>query len=202
MYFLGVDLGQKQDPTALALLEKPDAHPVHGGEMGGLYLTGLQRVPLGTPYMEVVAKIQALTEGTLLSGQVVVVVDATGVGIPVVEQLRRAVRCEVAAVTITSGEKGSQKGRDYTTPKQDLMAALLVSLEQNELRIARRMRETGALVKELMNMRSTARESGRTRLGADRFGEHDDLAIATALAVWRAKRHRYAGLREGLLPLF
>jgi hypothetical protein len=69
------------------------------------------------------------------------------------------------------------------------MAGLRSALEGGELRIARRMRETGALVRELGEVRMAAgRRAGSVRIGADGYGEHDDLAIALALACWRAGR--------------
>jgi hypothetical protein len=45
-----------------------------------------------------------------------------------------------------------------------------------------------ALIEELVDVRATVSVKGRVRLGADGYGEHDDLAIALALACWRAKR--------------
>jgi hypothetical protein len=45
-----------------------------------------------------------------------------------------------------------------------------------------------------------ARPSGRVRMGADGAGEHDDLAIALALACWKAQRARGISLGGGRLP--
>src|SRR5207248_1297806 len=42
-------------------------------------------------------------------------------------------------------------------------------------KIARRMRDAGPLVNELMNVRMTMSGNGRVRMGADANGEHDDL---------------------------
>ena len=56
------------------------------------------------------------------------------------------------------------------------------------MKIARRMKETGPLVRELTDVRLTAGNGGRLRMGADRSGQHDDLVMALALACWRAKR--------------
>jgi hypothetical protein len=72
-------------------------------------------------------------------------------------------------------------------PKRDLITAVQVLLERDELRIARRIRDVGSLVRELLDMQSTRMDSGRTRLGADGCGQHDDLVIALALACWRAR---------------
>ena len=75
-------------------------------------------------------------------------------------------------------------------PKQDLIAGVQVLLERGELRIAEDLRETGALVQELVDVRMSAPGAGRVRLGADGYGEHDDLVIALALACWRGKRRK------------
>jgi hypothetical protein len=40
---------------------------------------------------------------------------------------------------------------------------------------------------------------GKVRMGADGYGEHDDLVIALALACWRARR-RENGFGGGRLP--
>jgi hypothetical protein len=73
-----------------------------------------------------------------------------------------------------------------------------VMLERGELRIAKELREAGSLIKELLDIRMTAKATGRVRMGADGCGEHDDLAIALALACWRAQKAR--GVGGGRLP--
>jgi hypothetical protein len=73
-----------------------------------------------------------------------------------------------------------------------------VLLERDELRIARRMRDVGSLVRELLDMQSTTTSSGGRRFGADGCGQHDDLVIALALACWRARRPE---IGHGVRPL-
>jgi len=190
MHYLGVDLGQKQDPTALALVRRIEYRDPYGGpRFDGLGVVGLERVPLGTPYPVVVERLRRLTHRLDLIGRVKVVVDATGVGSPVVESMRQVgLGAEVTSVTITGGASETHKGLDYHVPKQDLMMGLQLLLEKGELRISRRVQEAGALVKELVNMRQQTGVRGRIRVGAEAFGEHDDLVMALALAVWKAKR--------------
>jgi len=197
VYFLGIDLGQRQDPTALALVRRLEYRdPYGGGSFSGLGVIGLERVPLGTPYPVVVARLHRLE----LLRQVKVAVDATGVGLPVVEEMRRAgLEAEVAAVTITGGDKETHRGLDFHVPKQDLMTGLQMLLEKGELKIARGLGEAGALVRELVNMRARPGARGRLRVGAEAFGEHDDLVMALALAVWRA-RQKTIGLGSAKLP--
>jgi hypothetical protein len=122
-----------------------------------------------------------------MNGRCGLAVDATGVGAPVVEMLRAArLGCALTPVTITSGEREHQTGAMCHVPKRDLMAGVQVLLEGGRLRVARGMAETGALVKELMDVQITQRGIGGVRIGAEGAGKHDDLVIALALAVWLA----------------
>ena len=125
------------------------------------------------------------------------VVDETGVGNPVVDMLRRAgLGCEICPVTITSGAREHQVGASWNVPKQDLVAGVQVLLEQGDLKIAKKLKQAGALMKELMDFKMRQSDSGRLRFGADGSGEHDDLAIALALACWRARRRTVGGGEE------
>ena len=77
-----------------------------------LRLRYLERVPLGTPYPEVVERVAQVTRSAELAGRCHLVVDATGVGRPVVDLLRRArLGCVVMPVMITGGETGDASGR-------------------------------------------------------------------------------------------
>lgn len=117
------------------------------------------------------------------------VVDGTGVGGPVVDLLRGArLACPITSVTITGagGEQGS--GEEWRVPKRDLLTGLVVLLEQGQLKIPRRLAEAGTLVRELMDIEVRQRAGGEARMGAEGMGRHDDLAMALALACWRARK--------------
>lgn len=202
MFYLGLDLGQRHDPAAIAVVERRDlARDWQEPVFQGLRVRHLERVPLGTPYPRVVARVREITRHDYLAGNCALAADATGVGAPVVDMLRAVgLGCEISAVTITSGDREHQVGQVSYVPKQDLLAGVETMLERGELKIARSLREAGALVRELMDVKMTwAGRSGKARLGADGSGEHDDLAIALALACWRAKR-RQNGFGAGRLP--
>ena len=91
MFYVGLDLGQRQDHSAVAVVEKRVPRlaflPPEGRE---LLVRKVERLPLGTPYPGVVARVRELLCGEALAGQCALVVDATGVGAPVVEMLRSA----------------------------------------------------------------------------------------------------------------
>jgi hypothetical protein len=187
--YLGGDLGQVRDPTALAVLEKA---MVAGEWDAALWayrmkveyrLIYLERVPLGTPYPEVVDRIKRVMGSRSLNGRKHLVVDATGPGRPVVDLLWAAgLPGGMSAVTITGGDKESYSDGYYRVPKKELIVGLQVMLQMGELEIASGVRDGAALVRELGEMRVT--EAGW------RSGAHDDLVFAVGLAAWGARRGR------------
>lgn len=212
---VGVDLGQQRDWTAISVLERhhvPDggmynAEYYHSGEW--VYrarqpvrleyrLRHLERPALGTPYPDVVGRIIELVKA--IGGELALVVDATGVGLPVTEMLWARLRKELEGtstvvtpcnVTITGGDsvtRGAQ--RSYLrVPKRDLVSAPLVLMQNGQLKIAEGLALKDTLVKELLNFRvkiniSTAHDSYE----AWREGDHDDLVLSVALACWAGER--------------
>ena len=87
---------------------------------------------------EVVRRVVEVARNGLLAGARRLVVDATGVGLPVVDMLRAArPGCEIAPVLITGGATQRYDGRMWHVPKVDLLAGLQGMLERGELKIAR-----------------------------------------------------------------
>ena len=160
---------------------------------------------LVSKYTRIVSKIRDLVSAPDLVGKCKLVVDATGVGGPVVDMLRNArLGCEMTPVTITGGERAHEQSANgtpqWTVPRQDLISGVHLLLEREELRIAGKMREAPALVKELESMAVSARSRGKSRPGASSGGQHDDLVFAVALACWKAHRARGISLGGGRLP--
>jgi len=109
-FFVGVDLGQAQDYTAIAVLERAELvgewDPVMFANRKStiLRVRHLERVELGTPYPEVVRRVRDVARAPDLEGRCRLVADATGVGRPVVDMLRRSgLGCQVYPVMITGG---------------------------------------------------------------------------------------------------
>ena len=213
-YYIGLDIGQKRDHTAMAIVER--AQVIFAGRDPATYaplervehrLRYLKRLPLGLPYsaedgepsvVQFVATMMGRlrsryggAHGTAAGDRFTLVADATGVGTPVVELLRQArLGCELVAVTITGGAKEAQTRDGWNVPKRDLVTGLQVMYERDELRMADRMKLAGTLQEELANMGSRLTETGKETYSAWREGVHDDLVLAVALAVWRARQGR------------
>jgi hypothetical protein len=153
------------------------------------YLRHLDRVVLGTSYPDVVRIVCDAVGDVERFGPCTLVVDATGVGAPVVDLLREAgLHARAVAVTITGADGVSRRSNgDWLVPKRDLVTGLQLMLQQEELRIASGIRAGDVLVKELREMRVKVGASGHENFEAWRSGAHDDLVLATALACWRSR---------------
>src|SRR5262245_30493139 len=94
-YFIGLDLGQAQDYSALCIVERtnrPDPQAPEGEKPRDVNCYGvrhLHRWKLGTPYSIIVEEVVTLCARPPLPGASLVL-DATGVGRPVVEMFRAA----------------------------------------------------------------------------------------------------------------
>ena len=205
-YFVGLDLGQSADPTAIAVVERAEfpgewdaVAYTHRIEMARR-LRHMERMALGTLYPEVVERVaQVMRSPALSKGRRHLVVDATGVGRPVVDLLvRERLPCQLWAVTITGGDAETYTNGYYRVPKRDLIVGLQLVFQNRELQIAKGLKEGPALAREMSGMRVRVRDGGREQFGA-REGEHDDLVLAVALACWAERKGAVGGRQMRLL---
>ena len=195
-FFLGVDLGQRHDPTALAAVERivqrgPEVdratfEPI----VQAVYrVRGLRRLKLGTPYPEIVAEVVSVARTVAVQGPVTVVVDATGVGAPVVDLLRQELDSTIPLVPVifTAGDTARVDNGTHRVPKKDLVHGLIVLFEDKRLRLLDDHPEARALVNELSNMRIKISGESHASYEAWRQGQHDDMVFALALACWRGR---------------
>jgi len=184
-YYVGLDLGQVQDYTALAVLEwLPNEY--------SYAVRHLRRFPLGTPYPRICDEVRALVLRPPLVGRVQLVVDATGVGRPVLDIFRKAqLGHGVIAISIHGGDNVSREPAvsGFRVPKRDLVSNLQLLFQARRLKISKDLPEAEILVQELRSFRVQITESGNDTYGVWRSGEHDDLVLAVSLAAWLGERH-------------
>ena len=200
-FYVGLDLGKRQDHTAFAVIEqaplvwRDQVDPATRAPRREVrvFLRWLRRIPLMTPYPDVVEAARRVADCGELRGRSTLVVDATGVGSPVVDLLRRArLKCSVVPVMITGGDGESSDGSVWHVPKRDLIVGLQVAFQKRWLEVARGCSDSAAFREELLGMRSSVSETGYERYGGR---DHDDLVMAAALAWWRVRRC-WAGVEE------
>ncbi len=211
-YYLGLDVGKVNDPSALCVLERrlkfqpgphSPAHPDYGATRLRYSVRHLERLPLGTSYPAVADRVAAIADKLPLQE---IVVDITGVGRPVLDMLREKVLgVQLTGVHFTGGEKAtSPDNRVWNVPKKDLVSGLVVMFQSKELLIAEGLPDAPVLVKELVNFRQFLSATGYASFGNDgKEAQHDDYVSACALAAWRAYRRAPRGLGERCtLPLW
>jgi len=205
---LGLDLGQRRDPTALAVVESvPEqtgrtVHIDHEPPWGeckscypamedAFYCRDVARLPLNMRYREQAEHVAEVVGGLNERGvKPYLLVDATGGGIPAAEEIEAAladVDCYLSNVTFTSGEgkpRGALGSASVSMPKTYLAQRVQSLLQSGRLRLPDTERHR-ALAEELRTYEVRVTESNRRVglvAGAFKMGTHDDMATALGLA--------------------
>ncbi len=189
-YYLGLDLGQAKDPSALVGIERicPD-HVAHDAEAH--YSLGLlQQWPLGTDYTEIARAVGALVNRPMLQG-CALVVDYTGVGRPWVDMIRKEKwPCRIKPVLITGGHATSlADDGSYHVAKRELVSVLHMVMSTGRFKIRKGVPHVDKLVKELRNFTAKITLAGNETFEAWRDNLHDDICLGCAIAVYIAERH-------------
>jgi len=185
-FFLGLDLGQAADFTALALIRRElvgeDREP-------HCSIPYLKRWQLGSAYPEIVDEIAGRLARSPDTTRLVI--DGTGVGRAVVDlflthPLLESRSGRIIPVTITAGDHETYNDGYRRVPKRNLVGSTQVLLQSGRLKIAADSPLTQTLVTELQNFRVKITASANDTYEAWRDGQHDDLVLACALACWAA----------------
>jgi hypothetical protein len=209
-YFAGLDLGQAQDYSALVVAQRL-AHWLQQWDAKGnqescslYHLVHIERLTLGMSYPDQVQHVKALLERPPLRGTCMLVLDYTGCGRPVADMFRaEKLPCRLYTVTIHGGEQTVRDGWHYRVPKRDLIGVVQVLLQSGRLKIADTLPEAKILVQEMQNFKMkidpvTAHDS----YSAWREGTHDDLVLATSLALWLGESGHPAPMHVKVLKGF
>ncbi len=207
MLTIGVDLAQSRDRTALVALEtfKPELevsveqfnqmNTVNRALRGRVrmprsqlhhQISHIQRFPPGISYPEQVTALLRAADALSTEEQARLVIDATGVGRPVVDMVRQACDYPVTAVTITGGSEVVKSGRNAAVPKTDLVGCVEVVLSTRRLHCEPGLPHSADLDHELRSFGYEMSPTGRPKYAGK--GAHDDLVTALSLALWGSER--------------
>lgn len=240
-YVIGLDIGQANDPTAIAVVERRMKKvgwpymanvPVNDGLYGHhwerhrrykvenqYHIRHLERLPLRTPYTRVVDKVLELIKKLFPAhlypvnrwgerGEVVLIVDYTGVGRAVVDMLYQKiqdfgkgepnVRLWPAAITGSQGRASFEPGPFISLPKHELIfSGGVIPLQDGRLKWGPKIRDRKVLEDELKNYRRNQNiATGAQTFEPWREGEHDDLLFAVCLAGWAWRRFDLKFIRD------
>ena len=195
VFLFGNDIGQEADNGAVFVAERI-------GDPPSMYHCGyLRMVPLGTAYHEHVSEVvEKVYHPKMRNHRRVVIVDATSVGRPVMEMFARSLRerrelapkddglVQLVGVTITAGDTPTiDRGESWwklNVPKKALVTALEVVLQGKRLSIDPTMPDVANWRAQMHAFTRKTRPSGSITYEAQREGDHDDLVVASMLAVW------------------
>src|SRR5271166_1339587 len=199
-YVVAVDLGNLHDSTAITVLEVSEAQEIeyHSTPFQPVpaeirrkqelsYLVRLMHRPrIGTGYPVIIDQIKAIIEDlTAMRKPPVLIVDATGLGAPVVQRMRE-LGMKPTGLTITAGQNATLTGQDWTAPKGLIVGELRLAMHRKLLKVAQGFAARETLAAELAAFTAKLSPSGRATFEAA-GAEHDDTVLSLGLAIIAAK---------------
>lgn len=194
---LGLDLGQSNDPSALTVVReltpyrkrKERKRPM-GPALEITKETGrphyavvwIERFELGTPYTEIVDRV-AHVQDYPRENHVPLVMDATGVGAPVVDMFKEK-GAAPKQITFTGGQQVQSDMDRHSVPKKDLATTIQALLQTGRLKIAEELPHAETLVREMKTFRVKIADSGHARFEHASESDTDDILMSLACALW------------------
>jgi hypothetical protein len=227
-YYLGCDLGQTFDYTAIvgvealtvsAFLDKNNPEKQKEADEAEIRVVLCERGQ--EAYNKIAERLKTLVEtphlGTPWKQQAIygdfavvdegstnphLAVDATGVGRGVVDLLRNY-ELEFYAVQLTNGLKTHREAGFWNVPKRDLVSLPIVAFQNGWIKLAEGLSHRDQLEHELANYRTKVNlRTGHESFEAWRDRDHDDLVLALALAMWATLRARVSWKRRALSGIY
>ncbi len=200
-FFAGIDIGQVNDWTTVAVIERIKAVPrtgIHHAHLGAaqieakaapvrLDLCHLERIPLGTLYPQQVVLLADLLRQPVMDG-VRTYLDMTGVGRPVLQMLKAAGARNLQGISITAAQgEATRQPYGWSVGKTELVNGVQIELQNGRLGYGRTIPNVDKLVRELKEFRAKPTANGHMTFNA-REGQNDDLVLAVSYAVFGALR--------------
>ena len=199
-YLLGVDLGKRQDYSAALTVQRklqeqerdgiPEswAHQHEAIVASAIYhVVDIRRWDIGTDYLEVVDDLRSALQFPKLLHRTALIVDATGVGAPVIELMER-MKMEPTGVLMTGGTTSSidEEGL-YHVSKHSLITKLQLVFQSGRVKINPDLKLAETLKEELKRFTTKITRSGNDAYEAFSEKDHDDMVIALAIVIWHAE---------------
>ncbi len=168
-YFIGVDIGQIRDHTAIAVVEVLPATEKTITPTGKLTLGGatlgtvvgqpikvaereplprlqchyLQTLRLGIKFQDIAQRLSEIEAKLMAKGEaeVKILVDATGPGQPIPELIRGSVKCPVISCRFTSGAEPSYDGKSAMIPKEPMVTNLQIFIQEKRLELPKKTKD-------------------------------------------------------------
>jgi hypothetical protein len=193
-WFLGLDLGQRHDHSALAAIElswQPQGRsPIDLSWLFHCQLTirRLERFPLGACYDElhsIVLRALGSVARRDAAAPAEVVIDAGGPGPPMVDRLRRSLPrgIRLTPVILTGAKSSGSLANGYRSiPRREVVTGLIQFIASGALIAPASLHDWQKFAAEMVELAGESTQPASRRA-------HDDLVIAAGLASWAAVNH-------------
>lgn len=193
---LAQDLGNKNDyTTSILIRETPEALRRFDGDTSAAAffdVLELDRVR-GVPYPEIIETTRRFFARPEIKDACDHIVDATGVGVAVVQSMRaaglRPVGCTITGASVVSRDEALS---GYRVPKRTLYQSTDLVLQSRRLRIANPLPFREQLRAEMEGFKARMTLEGHDSYENASAGLHDDLVMALCMGLWYLTR---GGLR-------
>jgi phage FluMu gp28-like protein len=166
-YYAGVDFGKQQDYSTVAIVKK---------ENDTIQLAYLHEFPLGTTYTAVINHLVRAQQKFQMQATFV---DKTGIGEPVLDELKAQGFTNVQGLTFT------------VKTKEELLTTLKLAMEQKRLKLPYHRR----LCQQINEQQYEYSRSGHLRFSHPE-NSHDDMLWALSMATYAAVHEAASTLRR------
>jgi hypothetical protein len=195
---VAVDLGRQADFTAISIIQTRE-HWTTGPNIPVEWKTGEEDklltyyhhlrylTRMKAKYPEVVRVVKTIVTSLEEDQATALLVDATGVGLPVVDMMVDD-GLNPVPILITGGSTITEKDGGYHIPKRFLVSALQGLFETGRLKISAGIENFEEFMHELTHFKVKITKAGNDTYEAWRESDHDDLVISVAMGSWFAQR--------------
>jgi hypothetical protein len=180
---LGVDLGKVKDYTVISGIERqtyPDKVMYAVGEV--------VQMKLQTPYPVIKdAIVKAYHVLRTRYGNCKIIIDTTGVGMPVVDTLRNDnyIKRDLEPINITGGNNISLGQGYLNVPKSHVVDAALLAFHNKRIMLHPGIPLNEKIKEEFLGFHMKIKsDSGHTSYESGKDSEHDDIVLSICLAIW------------------
>lgn len=200
IYFFGFDIGEVNDYSAWSLMRRREMWQERKGLPGTRAweeepvlnvhrydVEDMGRFELGTPYPRQIEMVENMLTHPTLQGRTVFLVDATGVGRPIVETFMQDGFAPIPIVitggtTVTKGSDGF-----WRVPKRDLVVQGQVVMESRRVKFAN-IPAREIMREELQNFSMRITQANNDTYEAWRDQTNDDMVLSFLMPIWYAEK--------------